>query len=70
MAAPAPQWGRDWPDAAGSSTRRSSSSLSIHTPVTPPPIRTALPDAQITMDHFRLIMLVNRAVTAVRQRVT
>jgi transposase len=33
-------------------------------------IRAALPDAQIAVDHFHLIMLANKAVTAVRQRVT
>jgi transposase len=33
-------------------------------------VRTALPDAAIAVDHFHLIMLANKAVTAVRQRVT
>jgi transposase len=33
-------------------------------------IRAALPDAQIAVDHFHLIMLANKAVTAVGQRVT
>jgi transposase len=33
-------------------------------------IRRALPAAQIAVDHFHLIMLANRAVTAVRPRVT
>lgn len=33
-------------------------------------VRAALPDALIAVDHFHLIMLANRAVTAVRQRVT
>ena len=33
-------------------------------------VRAALPDAQIAVDHFHLIMLANRAVTVVRQRVT
>ena len=33
-------------------------------------VRAALPDAAIAVDHFHLIMLANRAVTAVRQRVT
>ena len=33
-------------------------------------VRAALPDAQIAVDHFHLIMLANKAVTAVRQRVT
>jgi transposase len=33
-------------------------------------VRTALPDARIAVDHFHLIMLANKAVTAVRQRVT
>ena len=33
-------------------------------------IRQALPDAVIAVDHFHLIMLANKAVTAVRQRVT
>jgi transposase len=33
-------------------------------------IRAALPNAQLAVDHFHLIMLVNKAVTAVRQRVT
>jgi transposase len=33
-------------------------------------IRAALPDAQLAVDHFHLIMLANKAVTAVRQRVT
>ncbi len=32
--------------------------------------RAALPGARIAVDHFHLIMLANRAVTAVRQRVT
>jgi len=33
-------------------------------------VRAALPDAVIAVDHFHLIMLGNKAVTAVRQRVT
>jgi transposase len=33
-------------------------------------VRAALPEAAIAVDHFHLIMLANRAVTAVRQRVT
>lgn len=33
-------------------------------------VRAALPAAQVAVDHFHLIMLANRAVTAVRQRVT
>jgi transposase len=33
-------------------------------------VRAALPHAQIAVDHFHLIMLANRAVTAVRQRIT
>jgi transposase len=33
-------------------------------------VRTALPDARVAVDHFHLIMLANKAVTAVRQRVT
>ncbi len=33
-------------------------------------VRAALPDARIAVDHFHLIMLANKAVTAVRQRVT
>jgi len=33
-------------------------------------VRAALPAAQVAVDHFHLIMLGNRAVTAVRQRVT
>ncbi len=33
-------------------------------------VRAALPGARIAVDHFHLIMLANRAVTAVRQRVT
>jgi transposase len=33
-------------------------------------VRQALPDAVIAVDHFHLIMLANKAVTAVRQRVT
>ena len=33
-------------------------------------VRAALPTAVIAVDHFHLIMLANRAVTAVRQRVT
>jgi transposase len=33
-------------------------------------VRAALPDARVAVDHFHLIMLGNRAVTAVRQRVT
>jgi transposase len=33
-------------------------------------VRAALPDAQIAVDHFHLVMLANKAVTAVRQRVT
>ncbi|MCA1703054.1 MAG: transposase [Actinobacteria bacterium] len=30
----------------------------------------ALPNARLAVDHFHLIMLVNKAVTGVRQRVT
>jgi transposase len=33
-------------------------------------VRAALPDAQLAVDHFHLVMLANKAVTAVRQRVT
>jgi transposase len=33
-------------------------------------VRAALPDAAIAVDHFHLIMLANKAVTTVRQRVT
>jgi transposase len=33
-------------------------------------VRAALPHARIAVDHFHLIMLANRAVSAVRQRVT
>jgi transposase len=33
-------------------------------------VRAALPQARIAVDHFHLIMLGNKAVTAVRQRVT
>jgi transposase len=33
-------------------------------------VRAALPDAAIAVDHFHLIMLANKVVTAVRQRVT
>ena len=33
-------------------------------------VRAVLPDARIAVDHFHLIMLANRAVTAVGQRVT
>ena len=33
-------------------------------------VRAALPDAVIAVDHFHVIMLANKAVTAVRQRVT
>jgi transposase len=33
-------------------------------------VRAALPHAAIAVDHFHLIMLANKAVTAVRQRVT
>ena len=33
-------------------------------------VRAALPGAVIAVDHFHLIMLANKAVTAVRQRVT
>ena len=33
-------------------------------------VRAALPDARVAVDHFHLVMLGNRAVTAVRQRVT
>jgi transposase len=31
-------------------------------------VRTVLPNARLAVDHFHLIMLANRAVTAVRQR--
>jgi transposase len=33
-------------------------------------VRAVLPEARIAVDHFHLIMLANKAVTAVRQRVT
>jgi len=33
-------------------------------------VRAALPDAAVAVDHFHLVMLANKAVTAVRQRVT
>jgi transposase len=33
-------------------------------------VGAALPDARVAVDHFHLIMLANKAVTAVRQRVT
>ena len=33
-------------------------------------VRVALPDAAIAVDHFHLVMLANKTVTAVRQRVT
>lgn len=33
-------------------------------------VRASLPEARIAVDHFHLIMLANKAVTAVRQRVT
>lgn len=33
-------------------------------------VRTALPAARIAVDHFHLVMLANKAVTLVRQRVT
>jgi transposase len=33
-------------------------------------VRAALPDAVLAVDHFHLVMLANKAVTAVRQRVT
>ena len=33
-------------------------------------VRAVLPEARIAVDHFHLIMLANRAVTAVGQRVT
>lgn len=33
-------------------------------------VREVLPDAVLAVDHFHLIMLANKAVTAVRQRVT
>ena len=33
-------------------------------------VRAALPEAAIAVDHFHLVMLANKAVTAVRQRVT
>ena len=33
-------------------------------------VRAELPEARIAVDHFHLIMLANKAVTAVRQRVT
>jgi transposase len=33
-------------------------------------VRAALPDARVAVDHFHLILLANKAVTAVRQRVT
>jgi len=33
-------------------------------------VRAVLPEARIAVDHFHLVMLANKAVTAVRQRVT
>ena len=33
-------------------------------------VRAALPDAAIAVDHFHLVLLANKTVTAVRQRVT
>ena len=33
-------------------------------------VRAALPNARIAVDHFHLVLLANRALTAVRQRVT
>jgi transposase len=33
-------------------------------------VRAALPEAAVAVDHFHLIMLANKTVTAVRQRVT
>jgi transposase len=33
-------------------------------------VRAGLPDAALAVDHFHLVMLANKAVTAVRQRVT
>jgi transposase len=33
-------------------------------------VRAVLPDARVAVDHFHLVMLANKAVTAVRQRVT
>src|SRR4029078_2498171 len=33
-------------------------------------VATALPESQCAVDHFPLIILANKAVTAVRQRVT
>jgi transposase len=33
-------------------------------------VRAALPDAVIAVDHFHLVILANKTVTAVRQRVT
>ncbi|MGH9157388.1 MAG: transposase [Acidimicrobiales bacterium] len=33
-------------------------------------VRDALPHAQLAVDHFHLVMLANKALTAVRQRVT
>ena len=33
-------------------------------------VRAVLPDAQVAVDHFHLIMITNKTVTAVRQRVT
>ena len=33
-------------------------------------VRAVLPEARVAVDHFHLIMLANKAVTAVRQRVT
>jgi transposase len=33
-------------------------------------VRAALPEARVAVDHFHLVMLANKAVTAVRQRVT
>jgi transposase len=33
-------------------------------------VRAALPEARVAVDHFHLVLLANKAVTAVRQRVT
>jgi transposase len=33
-------------------------------------VRAALPEARVAVDHFHLVMLANKTVTAVRQRVT
>ena len=70
MAAPAPRSRRGWP-SAGPEFRDA-----IDVVVIDPhagyaaAVRAALSQARIAVDHFHLIMLANKAVTAVRQRVT